>query len=457
MGFIKDFAWGAATAAYQIEGAALEDGKAPSIWDNYVHQGGRITDDHTGDIACDHYHRYREDVALMKKIGLKAYRFSISWPRVIPNGTGDINKKGLAFYSDLVDELLENGIEPYVTLYHWDLPYELHKKGGFLNREFVDWFANYAKVITEALSDRVKYFFTFNEPQCFVGSAYEMGYHAPGYKMSMFDTILMSHHVMCAHGAAVKVMRDVAKQDIVIGYAPTGSMNYPATDSPADIKAAKEALFEMPDIAPDTQWTWNVSWWTDPVYLGQYPEEGLRKYHQFMPTITPEDMKLISQPIDMMGYNIYNGAAVRAGKDGKPEYLLPRKPGHDTTGFQWPITPECLYWGPKFLAERYPNMPLAITENGISLPDVISRDGKVHDPNRIEFHARYLKELRRAASEGVPIHAYFAWSLMDNFEWCYGYSQRFGMIYVDFETQKRLLKDSAYWYHDVIETNGELL
>ena len=458
MGFRKDFYWGAATSAYQIEGAFDADGKGPSIWDKFVHQGGNcIVDGHVGDVACDHYHHYKEDVALMAKMGLKAYRFSISWPRVIPDGVGRVNPAGIRFYSDLVDELLAHGIEPYVTLYHWDLPYALHTKGGWLNEECIDWFSQYAKVVVEALSDRVKYFFTFNEPQCFIGASYELGYHAPGYQMSMFDTLLISHNVMRAHGAAVRVMREAAKQDLVIGYAPTGSMDYPATDSPEDIKAARASIFSIPDIAPDVQWTWNVPWWTDPVYLGHYPEEGLRKYHKFLPTITKEDMKLIHQPLDMMGYNIYNGAAVRAGENGKPEPLLPRPVGHDQTGNGWPITPECLYWGPKFLQERYPNLPIAITENGLSLPDVVSQDGKVHDPNRIDFMSRYLKNLRRAADDGVDISGYFAWSLMDNFEWTYGYKHRFGMIYVNFKTQERILKDSAYWYRDVIAHNGENL
>jgi len=457
MSFSKNFVWGAATAAYQIEGAAYEDGKGLSNWDVFSKQKGRIHDGHTGDIACDHYHRYKEDVAMMKKIGLKAYRFSISWPRVMPNGTGVVNKAGLKFYSDLIDELLENDITPYVTLYHWDLPYALHQKGGWLNRDIIDWFSEYAKIVMENFSDRVTHFFTVNEPQCFVGFGYETGRHAPGFKSSPMDTFLIAHNVMCAHGAAVRAMRAAAKQDIKIGYAPTGSMHYPASDKREDIEAARTAFFDLPDVyGEDETWAWNVSWWNDPVYLGRYPEEGLKKYSQYLPDFSREDMKLICQPLDLLAQNMYNGTAIRAGADGKPERVS-RDIGFPKTGFNWPITPESLYWAPKFLSERYPHLPIYITENGLSCPDVVSVDGKVHDPNRIDFVTRYLRELKRASEDGVPVAGYFLWSLMDNFEWANGFGERFGLIHVDYKTRKRTFKDSAYWYRDVIKQNGENL
>lgn len=452
MGFREDFVWGAATSSYQIEGATKADGKGDHIWDVYTRESGKIPDNHSGEIACEHYYRYKEDVQLMKNMGLKAYRFSIDWSRVLPEGTGKVNEKGMAFYSNLVDELLKNGIEPYVTLYHWELPYELHKRGGWMNSQIVEWFGEYAKLIAERLSDRVKYFFTLNEPQCFVGLGYLSGLHAPGVKSLMSDTFQMAHNVMKAHGRAVQMLRQYQKQPLTIGYAPTCSMCYPETETPEDIEAARQHLFSMQQ--DDGNWTWNVAWWSDPVLLGRYPEEGLKKYEKYLPKITDEDMKLISEPIDIYGQNIYNARCVRMGQDGKPQEV-DRYVGAPKTACYWPITPESLYWGPKFLYERY-NKPIYITENGISCRDVVSLDGKVHDPGRIDFLARYLKELKRAAAE-IDVRGYFQWSLMDNFEWEKGYNERFGLVYVDYRTQERIMKDSAYWYKDIIETNGAQL
>lgn len=452
MGFREDFAWGAATSSYQIEGASKEYGKGKDIWDVYTEQPGHIYEEHTGDVACDHYHRYKEDVKQMKEMGLKAYRFSINWSRVLPEGRGKVNEKGIEFYSNLIDELLKNDIEPFITLYHWELPYEIYKRGGWMNPEIVEWFAGYAKLVVERFSDRVKTFFTFNEPQCFVGLGFLTGEHAPGVKAPLRDTFEMAHNVLKAHGRAVQVMRQYAKQKLIIGYAPTSSVCYPASDKPEDIEAARKAYFGMQQ--DDNNWTWNVSWWSDPILLGKYPEEGLKRYEAYLPEITDEDMKLISEPVDIYGQNIYNGRCIRMGADGKPEEVK-RYEGFPKTAIQWPVTPECLYWGPKFLYERY-KKPIYITENGLSCHDVISLDGKVHDPNRIDFLARYLQQLKKASDE-VDIRGYFQWSLMDNFEWAKGYSERFGLIYVDYQTQQRIWKDSAYWYKNIINTNGEQL
>ena len=302
MSFKKDFAWGTATASYQIEGAYNADGKGLSIWDVFTHEPEKIFENHTGDAACEHYYRFKEDVRLMKELGTNAYRFSLSWPRLFPNGTGKINEKGLKFYSDLIDELISNGIEPYITLFHWDLPYELHKKGGWLNENIVDWFAEYAGAVVEAFSDRVKYFITFNEPQCFIGMGYASGNHAPGLKMGYKDIFQMCHNVLKAHGAAVVAMRDKAKQEIKIGYAPTGSANFPATDNEKDIEAARDMYFKCPPLGSGVMW--NVSWWSDPVIFGKYPADGLEMYKEYLPEITQEDMLLISQPIDFYGQNI---------------------------------------------------------------------------------------------------------------------------------------------------------
>lgn len=449
MAFREDFVWGAATSAYQVEGATKEDGKGEHIWDVYTKEPGHVFGNQSGDVACDHYHRFAEDVGLMKEMGLKAYRFSIDWSRVLPEGVGAVNEKGIEFYNRLIDELLKNGIEPYVTLYHWELPYEIYKRGGWMNPQIVEWFGQYAKLVAERFSDRVKYFFTLNEPQCFVGLGFLNGEHAPGVKAPMRDTFEMAHNAMKAHGRAVQMLRQYGKQTLVIGYAPTGSMCYPETDRPEDIEAARQMLFAMQDN--DRNWTWNVSWWSDPVLLGHYPEEGLKRYEKYLPKITDEDLKLMSEPIDMYGQNIYNGRCVRMGEDGRPQEVA-RYDGFPKTAIDWPVTPECLYWGPKFLYERY-KKPIYITENGLSCHDVVSLDGKVHDPNRIDFLARYLQQLKKAAGE-IDVRGYFQWSLMDNFEWAKGYSERFGLIYVDYRTGQRIVKDSAYWYKKLIENNG---
>lgn len=450
MGFAKDFVWGAATSSYQIEGTGRDSGKGQNIWDVFTKEPGRVYEGHTGDIACDHYHRFREDVAYMKELGLKGYRFSIDWSRVLPEGTGKVNEKGIDFYNALIDELLEQGIEPYITLYHWELPYEIHKRGGWMNPEIVEWFGQYARLVAERFSDRVKYFFTLNEPQCFVGLGFLQGCHAPGVKAPLRDTFEMAHNALKAHGRAVQMLRAYGKQNVQIGYAPTSGMCYPEKETPKDIEAARKALFALPDDL--SNWTWNVSWWSDPVILGKYPEEGMKKYEKYLPVITDEDMKLISQPIDFYGQNIYNGRCIRMGTDGRPEEVR-RPAGFPKTATNWPVTPEALYWGPKFLYERY-RKPIYITENGMACHDTVSQDGKVHDPNRIDFLARYLKNLKRAAEE-IDIRGYFQWSLMDNFEWDKGYAERFGIIYVDFETQERIWKDSAYWYRDLIRRNGD--
>lgn len=450
MGFAKDFVWGAATSSYQIEGTGRDSGKGQNIWDVFTKEPGRVYEGHTGDIACDHYHRFREDVAYMKELGLKGYRFSIDWSRVLPEGTGKVNEKGIDFYNALIDELLEQGIEPYITLYHWELPYEIYKRGGWMNPEIVERFGQYARLVAERFSDRVKYFFTLNEPQCFVGLGFLQGCHAPGVKAPLRDTFEMAHNALKAHGRAVQMLRAYGKQNVQIGYAPTSGMCYPEKETPKDIEAARKALFALPDDL--SNWTWNVSWWSDPVILGKYPEEGMKKYEKYLPVITDEDMKLISQPIDFYGQNIYNGRCIRMGTDGRPEEVR-RPAGFPKTATNWPVTPEALYWGPKFLYERY-RKPIYITENGMACHDTVSQDGKVHDPNRIDFLARYLKNLKRAAEE-IDIRGYFQWSLMDNFEWDKGYAERFGIIYVDFETQERIWKDSAYWYRDLIRRNGD--
>ena len=453
MQFKQDFVWGVATASCQIEGAAYEDGKGLNIWDIFSKQESKVVGGESGDVACDHYHRFEEDIQLMKQMGIKAYRFSLSWARILPNGIGEINQKGIDFYNQLIDALMANDITPYITLYHWDLPYALHKKGAWLNSECVEWFAEYAKVVAEAFSDRVQYFFTMNEPQIFIGLGYMNGMHAPGFKVSAHDGFQMAHNTLKAHGAGVIALRKYAKQAIKVSIAPTSLFHYPATDTPEDIEAARQMTMGLNDNP--IEFAMNVTWWNDPIFFGKYPEEGLEKYKAYLPEITEEDMKLINQPLDFLGQNMYNGGEVRRGADGKPEFVE-REQGYALTALKWPVTPKTLYWGPRFLYERY-KTPIMITENGLSCHDVVSLDGQVHDPNRIDFLQRYLRELRQASNDGVEVAGYLAWSFMDNFEWHSGYAERFGLVYVDYTTQKRIIKDSGYWYKTIIESNGASL
>jgi beta-glucosidase len=450
MQFPDNFTWGAAAASYQIEGAHDADGKGRSVWDMLTHQPGKIWEGHTGDTACDHYHRYREDVTLMAGIGLKAYRLSVSWPRILPAGTGAINEAGLGFYDRLVDELLAAGIAPWVTLFHWDFPHELFLRGGWLNPDSSKWFSEYTAVVVDRLSDRVSHWMTLNEPQCFIGLGHLGGEHAPGLKLGLAEVLTASHNVLLAHGRAVQVIRARAKSQPVIGWAPVGAAYTPATNTSDDIRAAE---LGMTAVYPGS--VWNNTWWGDPVVLGRYPEEGLRAYGKAVPLHTDADMTAISQPIDFYGANIYNAAPVRLGPDGR-EQAAPTLVGHPHTHFNWKVTPDALYWGTKFLHERY-KLPVVVTENGLSLPDWVSLDGAVHDPLRIDFLNRYLNSLGRAIADGVDVRGYFQWSVMDNFEWAEGYKHRFGLIHVDYTTQKRTLKDSARWYSEVIRTNGARL
>lgn len=450
MGFPADFVWGAATSSYQIEGAAFEDGKGLSVWDVFCRREGKIWKSRTGNTACDHYHRYKEDVKLMKELGLKAYRFSINWPRVIPEGTGKVNEKGLDFYSELVDELLAAGIEPWITLFHWEYPQELFYKGGWLNADSPGWFAEYTRVIVKSLSDRVTYWITLNEPQCYIELGYRKATHAPGIELHNREILRAAHHTLLGHGKAVQVIRAEAKTECKIGMAPAGFIRVPATNSEKDIQAAYDVTFSVPK--PDG---WNIAWWLDPVFLGKYPEDGLKLYEGDLPRMGQHDLATINQSLDFFGVNIYTGHAVSHRKNGEV-IEIPDKPGCPVSMMYWPVVPEVLYWGARFLNSRY-KLPVVITENGMSNPDWISLDNRVHDPQRIDFLHRYLKEFARAGSDGVDIMGYFQWTFTDNFEWARGYRERMGLVYVDFESQRRTPKDSAYWYRDVIASNGEIL
>jgi beta-glucosidase len=447
--FPQGFRWGAAAASYQIEGAANEDGKGQSVWDMFCRRPGAVWEGHTGDVACDHYHRFREDVALMKRLGLKAYRLSIAWPRLLPEGVGGESEAGIGFYDRLIDELLGAGIEPWITLFHWDFPLSLYYRGGWLNRDSAEWFGDYAELVAKRFSDRVRHFMTLNEPQVFIGAGHMEGRHAPGDKFPFREVLLAGHHVLLAHGQAVRALRASARQPLSIGFAPVGLPNLPLTETREDVLAARTATFSV-----TAQTAWTNTWWMDPVYLGSYPEDGLALYGADAPEIRAGDMELIAQPLDFFGANLYQGSSVRAGDNG-PEHVA-RAVGSPLTAFEWSVTPDVMYWGPKFFWERY-RKPIVVTENGISCRDWIALDGKVHDPDRIDFTARHLLALRRAIGEGVPVDGYFHWSFIDNFEWAHGYKHRFGLIFCDYATQRRIPKDSAEWYAQVIASNGASL
>lgn len=452
MSFKKNFYWGVATAAHQIEGAPFEDGKGASVWDEFATVDGKIKDNQNANVACDHYHRFKEDVKLMADLGIKSYRFSIAWSRILPKGIGEINEKGIKFYSDLLDELKKYDIKPFITLYHWDLPLALQKMGGWLNPNSPKWFEEYTRVVVTHLGEKISDIITFNEPQCFIGVAHSRGDHAPGILLPTKDTVAISHHVLKAHGLSVLAIRELCKH-CKIGFAPTGSGCYPETESDENIEAARKAYFSIPN--KENEWWWNVSWFSDPVMLGSYPEEGLKLYGKYLPDGWQEDLKTIHQPLDFYGQNLYHGPAVRAKEDGSFEYCE-REFGYSHTDMGWPVTPKSLYWGPKFLYERY-GKPIIITENGMACHDWVSLDGKVHDPNRIDYLARYLSELKKASQDGIQIDGYFLWTFTDNFEWSLGYQVRLGLVYTDFKTQNRIPKDSAHWYSDVIKSNGENL
>ena len=450
MSFPKNFVWGAAAAAYQIEGAWNADGRGPSIWDVFSHQQGKIFENHNGDIACDHYHRWREDVTLMRQLGLQAYRLSIAWPRIQPTGTGKPNAKGLAFYDRLIDALLEAGITPWVTLFHWDLPQALQQRGGFLNRDLVEWFGDYTAIVAGRLGDRVKHWMTFNEPPVIIGFGYQDGRFAPGLRLPFADCLLGAHHLLMAHGRGVQALRAGCPGKVQVALVNVSHPRIPVTEGKRDIEAARRDYF-----ASTNRDFWNLSWWADPVFLGRYPADGVKSFGADMPQVSAADMKLIAQKTDFIAYNCYSGWQVRANAQGNAERL----PGGWGIGnprgtLPWlEIAPTALYWAARFQTERY-QLPLVFSENGFCNTDFVHLDGRVHDPQRIDFLARYLGGVHRAAQEGVPVAGYFYWSILDNFEWIEGYKDRFGLVHVDYQTQKRTPKDSAHWYREVIRTNG---
>ncbi len=443
--FPGGFLWGTATSAYQIEGAVDEDGRGVSIWDRFVHLKGKIVDQSTADVANDHYHRYKEDVGLIRELGARAYRFSVAWPRVFPDGTGAPNPKGLDFYNRLVDELLANGIEPFATLYHWDLPQALQDRfGGWRSRDTAKAFADYAGYVTERISDRVKSIFTINECARLVQAGFGMAIDAPGLSLPQKEINQVRHHVALGHGLAVQAVRAHARRGTKVGPAENIDVCIPAIETPANVRAAEIATREL-----------NAGYLTA-ILEGKYTEAFLAYAGANAPTFTPEDLKAISSPIDFVGLNVYQpNQYVIAGENGHPFALLPFAATYPHMDSSWlRIAPEALYWAPRHVAKLWNVKSIYITENGTSAADQVTENGKIYDIDRIMFLRNYLTQLHRATSEGVPVRGYFLWSLMDNFEWSDGYEKRFGLYHVDFKTQRRTPKLSASFYQEVIRQNA---
>jgi beta-glucosidase len=442
--FPSGFVWGSATAAYQVEGASMEDGAGPSIWDRFAHTPGLITGGDTGDVACDQYHRYREDVALMRELGLKAYRFSVSWSRVLPEGRGAPNPAGLDYYDRLIDCLLENGIEPLVTAYHWDLPAALDDLGGWLNRDSAEWFADYCRLLYRRFDGRVTQWATLNEPWVVADGGYLHGALAPGHK-SRFEAPIASHNLLRAHGAAVKAYRaeGTGRIGLVVNLEP----KHPASASPEDLAAARRA-----DAYMNRQYL-------DPVFRGAYPEEMAEIFGEAWPKWSAEDLELIRQPIDWLGVNYYTRSVTRHDpKDWLLKAGRVRQPNATYTETDWEVFPPALTETLVWVKQRYGDIPLYITENGAAFFDPpVAEDGRIQDPLRQSYLRSHLRAVHDAIEQGVDVRGYLVWSLLDNLEWSHGFSKRFGVIHVNFADLTRTPKDSARYYACVAASNGEAL
>ncbi|MBA2394173.1 MAG: beta-glucosidase [Ktedonobacteraceae bacterium] len=442
--FPDSFRWGAATASYQIEGAVHEDGRGESIWDRFCSTPGKIFNNENGAIACDHYHRYQEDIQLMGELGLQAYRFSVAWPRILPTGRGRVNPAGLDFYERLVDALLTANIEPFVTLFHWDLPQALQDDfGGWTSRDTAKAFVDYANIVSERLGDRVKNWITLNEPFVVAKVGYEYGVHAPG----LHDPRLawqVSHHLLLAHGMAVPVIR-ANSSNAQVGITLNLSSVHSATDSERDHYVA-----HLEDGVSNR-------WYIDPLFRGTYPSDIMDylEQHNLTPQMVNGDAAIIAVPMDFLGVNNYSRTVVRqkaGAANGVAEQV--RISGAEHTDMDWEVYPEGLREVLVRLHQEYHVPRLYVTENGAAFPDTVSANSRVHDARRENYYREYLTQAHAALSEGAPLAGYFAWSLMDNFEWSEGYSKRFGITYVDYATQRRIIKDSGYWYRNTIRAHG---
>ncbi|MEJ2208343.1 MAG: GH1 family beta-glucosidase [Anaerolineae bacterium] len=438
--FPPDFFLGAATAAYQIEGAVRQDGRGESIWDRFSHTPGKTYQGQTGDVASDHYHRWREDVGLMAGLGLNAYRFSIAWPRILPLGGGTVNPAGLDFYDRLVDSLLEQGIEPFVTLYHWDLPQALEDAGGWPERSVTDLFADYAALVARRLGDRVRHWMTFNEPWVFAFVGYYEGRHAPG-RTDLRAALQAAHHSLLAHGKGVDAIRANSRLEPRVGIALNLNHVEPGGDREADLEAAQR--FDG----------WLNRWFLDPLFRGEYPADMLEFWGERAPEMEPDDLAGLPQRLDFLGVNNYFRSVVGSGSK-PPINVETHRPKGTYTEMDWEVYPDELYQLLTRVHRDYGPQSIYITENGAAFPDVLAPGGIVDDPQRIDYLHDHLFAAQRALEEGVPLHGYFCWTLMDNFEWAHGFSKRFGLIYVDYATQARFVKASGHWYRRMIEAQS---
>ncbi|MFJ6512964.1 GH1 family beta-glucosidase [Streptomyces sp. NPDC091406] len=435
-----DFTWGVATAAYQIEGAVAEDGRSPSIWDTFSHTPGKVDGGDTGDIACDHYHRVPEDIGLIKQLGADAYRFSVAWPRVVPGGDGPVNKAGLDFYDRLVDGLLEAGVTPFATLYHWDLPQVLQDRGGWTVRETSEHFAAYASQVVERLGDRVKDWATLNEPLCSAWIGHLEGRMAPGLT-DLTAAVRASYHLHLGHGLAVKAIR-AASSDARVGIVNNLSPIEPASASEADRAAARRADGHI------------NRWWLDPILGRGYPQDMVEEYGVELP-VREGDLETIAAPLDWLGLNYYFRQIVTADPDGTaPRAKQVSVPGARLTHMDWEVHAEGLEQLLLRLTEEYGVQRIYVTENGSAYEDVVAADGSVHDPERVRYLEEHLAACARAAAKGAPLAGYFAWSLLDNFEWAYGYDKRFGLVHVDYATQRRTVKSSGLRYAELVREHA---
>ncbi len=435
-----DFTWGVATAAYQIEGAVAEDGRSPSIWDTFSHTPGKVDGGDTGDIACDHYHRVPEDIGLIKQLGADAYRFSIAWPRVVPGGDGPVNKAGLDFYDRLVDGLLEAGVTPFATLYHWDLPQVLQDRGGWTVRETSEHFAAYTSQVVERLGDRVKDWATLNEPLCSAWIGHLEGRMAPGLT-DLTAAVRASYHLHLGHGLAVQAIR-AASSDARVGIVNNLSPIEPTSTSEADLAAARRADGHI------------NRWWLDPILGRGYPQDMVEEYGVELP-LQPGDLETIAAPLDWLGLNYYFRQIVTADPDGTaPHARQVSVPGARLTHMDWEVHAEGLEQLLLRLTEEYGVGRIYVTENGSAYEDVVAADGSVHDPERVRYLEEHLTACSRAVAKGAPLAGYFAWSLMDNFEWAYGYDKRFGLVHVDYATQRRTVKSSGLRYAELVREHA---
>jgi beta-glucosidase len=443
-GFPPDFIWGAATAAYQIEGAVHEDGRGETIWDRFTHTPGKITAGQTGDVACDHYHLWQEDLLLLQRLNLNAYRFSIAWSRILPGGRGKLNEAGLDFYERLVDKLLANGIAPFVTLYHWDLPQHLEDRGGWRNRDTAGFFSDYVQILSRRLGDRVGHWITLNEPHIAVFEGHVLGRMAPGLQnRSLIAPV--AHHLLLAHGLATLAIRaEMPGSQIGI------SLDLAKIEARSDRQADVDAAQFLDGL--------NHRWYLDALYRGAYPEDVMARLDIPGDLIRSDDLATISAPLDFLGVNYYSRTIVGSGRRGAfLPATFPPPSGEQPTDMGWEVYPLGLYDVLVRLSREYSVSRLYITENGAPYPDRLDEDGFVHDPDRIRYLSRHFQEARRALLAGVPLYGYFIWSLLDNFEWAHGYRPRFGLVYVDYATQRRTIKDSGYFAGRIAATNGAAL